>query len=153
MFGVTSVSAVIFLSRLLFLYCVFQALTRCNFCKHHYISVEPAVFAVHFRLMLGVTFICFINILLHYTALHSVLLASFNPPELATYPLSCPVGPMEVANMRLKSMGSLRSLFVTGDFMLYFLSVSPMSSLLMPSIWWQVKQHGQQWREQPQLQT
>ena len=49
----------IFRSILLFLYCALQAHVGCNFCKHHYISVEPAVFVVCTSgSMLGVTFVC-----------------------------------------------------------------------------------------------
>ena len=76
-----------------------------------------------------------------------------NKTELAPYPFSCPVGPMDVANMRLKSIGSLRSLLVTGDFMLYFLNVSPISYLLMPSIWTHIKQQSQQRRNNLNFQT
>ena len=54
--------------------------------------------------------------------------------SITAHPLSWPVGPMEVENMRLKSMGSERSLPVIGDFMLNFLTVSPNCALSIPSI-------------------
>ena len=46
MFGVTSVSPIIFLSSLLFVCWVLQAHVRSNFCKCYYIFVEPAVFVL-----------------------------------------------------------------------------------------------------------
>jgi len=50
------------------------------------------------------------------------------------YPLMLPVGPIDVANMRLNSRGSVRSLPETGDFMSYSFRTLAMSSLLIPSI-------------------
>jgi len=51
-----------------------------------------------------------------------------------TNPFRFPLGPMDVLNIRLNSIGSVRSLPVNGDFMLYFCKVDDMSSLLKPSI-------------------
>ena len=51
-----------------------------------------------------------------------------------TNPLSCPVGPMEVANIRLKSIGSVMSFPVIGDFMLYFFRQAPISFLSISPI-------------------
>ncbi|RNA08828.1 hypothetical protein BpHYR1_053912 [Brachionus plicatilis] len=50
-------------------------------------------------------------------------------------PLIAPVGPMEVANIRLKATGSVKSLFVTGDFILYLEIISSMSLALILSTW------------------
>jgi len=44
-----------------------------------------------------------------------------------------PAGPIDVGNMRLKGIGSLKSLPVTGDFMSYFLTASFIWSLVKPS--------------------
>ena len=52
----------------------------------------------------------------------------------ANNPLSSPVGPMLVLNMRLNWCGSDRSLLVRGDLMAYLTIVDAMSSLLKPSI-------------------
>ena len=51
------------------------------------------------------------------------------------HPLIFPAGPIDVLNMRLKPTGSVRSLPVIGDFILYLRIVSRISSLLIPSIW------------------
>ena len=51
-----------------------------------------------------------------------------------TNPFRFPPGPMYVLNIRLNSIGSVRLLPVSGDFMLYFCIVDDMSSLLKPSI-------------------
>ena len=53
--------------------------------------------------------------------------------RIDTYPLSAPVGPIDVLNIRLNSMGSVKSLFVTGDFMLKSRIALPMSAMLIPS--------------------
>ena len=44
--------------------------------------------------------------------------------EVFSYPWRSPVGPIEVANIRLNSAGSVISLLVPGNFALYLLSCS-----------------------------
>jgi len=52
-----------------------------------------------------------------------------------TNPFRFPPGPIDVLNIKLNSIGSVRSLPVSGDFILYFCIVDAMSSLLKPSIY------------------
>lgn len=49
------------------------------------------------------------------------------------YPLISPDGPIIVANIRLNSIGSVRSLPVSGDLMLYFCRTAFISSFFIPS--------------------
>jgi len=52
-----------------------------------------------------------------------------------TNPFRFPPGPIEVLNIKLNSIGSVRSLLVSGDFTLYFCMVDDISSFVKPSIY------------------
>ena len=53
--------------------------------------------------------------------------------ENDSYPLTVPVGPIDVENMRLNCIGSERSFPVMGDFILYFVIKAPISAALILS--------------------